>query len=151
LFRDGPREHPWANEAERRLIEEGAAPPAPGPPARVRLASGGWALPAMLLYAFASAFADQLYVFWVPDFLVAGKGLSPSHMGVFAGLPLLGGAVGGMAGGVLNDALIGATGSRRWGRAAVAFTGKFLAGVFIAASVGVADGRLVMVVLLACK
>ena len=72
-------------------------------------------------------------------------------MGVFASLPLGGGALGGTAGGFLNDLLIHASGSRRWGRSAVAFTGKLLAGVLIAASLAVPDGRGVMVVLLGCK
>jgi hypothetical protein len=70
---------------------------------------------------------------------------------VFAGLPLWGGALGGAVGGVLNDVLIRRTGSRRFGRAAVALCGKFLAGVLIAASLLVEDGRWVMVVLLGCK
>jgi sugar phosphate permease len=108
-------------------------------------------LAALLAYASASTFADQLYVFWVPQFLVEGKGLSAVEMGLFAGLPLWGGALGGAVGGVLNDALIRWTGSRRWGRAVVAFTGKMLAAVLITASLLVADGRWVMVVLLACK
>jgi sugar phosphate permease len=152
LFRDSPRRHPWANEAERRLVE-GDAPPAPsGKTAQFRLTTAGAVtLGALLLYSFASTFADMLYVNWIPQFLVENKGQSLSEMGVFAGLPLWGGALGGAAGGVLNDVLIRATGSRRWGRSAVALTGKFLAAALIAVSVGVADGRGVMLVLLACK
>jgi MFS family permease len=87
----------------------------------------------------------------VPQFLVEEKRLSNAQMGVFASLPLWGGALGGAVGGVLNDVLIRVTGRRRLARSAVAFTGKFLACVLIAVSVGVADGRWVMAVLLACK
>jgi hypothetical protein len=72
-------------------------------------------------------------------------------MGLFAGLPLLGGALGGAFGGYLNDLLIRVTGRRRWSRSGVAATGKFLAGVLVFASVNVDDGRWVMAVLLACK
>ena len=152
LFRNSPREHPWVNDAERHLVEEGAGPAAPTRPPRVHLTRGSVvALAALLLYAFASSFVDQLYVFWIPQFLVEGKRLSETDMGIFAGLPLWGGALGGVVGGMLNDVLIRRTGSRRWGRAGVAFSGKLLAAVFIVASVGVADGRLVMVLLLACK
>jgi sugar phosphate permease len=152
LFRNSPGEHPWANKAEQRLIEEGSAPAAPGSASRFRLnAASAVTLAALLLYAFASTFADQLYVFWIPEFLVTNKGLNYSQMGIFASLPLWGGAVGGAVGGVLNDVLIRAFGSRRWGRSATAFTGKFLAAVFLALSMGVADGRWVMVVLMACK
>src|SRR5262249_1878328 len=110
-----------------------------------------WTLSTLVVYAFLSTFADQLYVFWIPQFLIEGKGLKQAEMGLFAPLPLLGGALGGFLGGGLNDFLIRSTGSRRWGRSLVAFTGKLLAAVLIAASLMVSDGRLVMVVLLACK
>ena len=149
LFRDRPPALP--SEATP------AAPPSKGGAIvtdrpRLELTAGGLCtLAAMLVYTSASTFADQLYVFWVPQFLVEGKNLSAVQMGLFAGLPLWGGALGGAVGGMLNDALIRATGSRRWGRALVAFTGKFLAALLIAASLLVEDGRAVMVVLLACK
>jgi nitrate/nitrite transporter NarK len=90
-------------------------------------------------------------VFWIPEFLKTARGLDDVQAGVFASLPLWGGAVGGTLGGVLNDWLIHRTGSRRWGRATVALTGKFLAGVFMALSIGFTDGRGAMVVLLFCK
>jgi ACS family glucarate transporter-like MFS transporter len=151
LFRDGPRRHPWANEAEADLVEAGSPPPAGGRP-RLDLGAGNLVtLGALLLHSFASTFADQLYVFWVPLYLREGKGLGDREMGLFAGLPLWGGALGGTLGGALNDLAIRASGSRRWGRSAVAFTGKSLAAVLIAASLLLADGRLVMVALLACK
>src|SRR5690242_6008047 len=72
-------------------------------------------------------------------------------MDVFAGLPLLGGALGCFLGGSLNDWLMRRTGSRRLGRIAVAFTGKCLAAALVAASLLVADGRSAMAVLFACK
>jgi MFS transporter, ACS family, glucarate transporter len=153
LFRDRPALHPWVNEEERYLIE-GPKTAASEKPAAVKLSLAGankWTLAALLLYASASTFADQLYVFWVPQFLVEGKRMGSTDMGLFAGLPLWGGAFGGALGGVLNDVFIRATGSRRLGRAGVALTGKLLAALLIAVSVTVADGRLVMLVLLACK
>jgi sugar phosphate permease len=155
-FRDSPAEHPWSNAAEADLIagsgETSPTPPAGRNRARLHLDAGGVpTLAALLLYAFSATFADMLYVFWIPQFLVEGKGLTQAQMGLFAGLPLWGGALGGAVGGVLNDVGIRLTGSRQVGRSAVAFTGKFLAGVLIALSVAVADGRLVMAVLFACK
>src|SRR5439155_982807 len=104
-----------------------------------------------LLYSFASTFGDQLFVYWIPLFLEESKGLTKAQMGVYASLPLFGGALGGATGGWLNDVLIRATGSRRLARSAVALTGKFLAGVILALSILVGDGRMVMVVLFACK
>jgi MFS family permease len=150
VFREGPGEHPWTNAAERELI--GDAAPAAGARARLRLSGRTrLTLGALLVYSFASTFADQLYVFWIPEFLESGRGLSKTQMGLFAGLPLLGGALGGFLGGSLNDWLIRRTGSRRLGRSAVAFTGKGLAAALVAASLLVADGRWAMAVLFACK
>jgi ACS family glucarate transporter-like MFS transporter len=152
LFRNRPREHPWANEAEQQAVEAGSLPLVAGSKPRWHLdAAGRRNLGSLLLYSFFSTYADQLYVFWIPLFLVEGKGLTPGEMGVFAGLPLWGGAVGGTVGGILNDLLIRWTGKRRFGRSAVAFTGKLLAGILIGLSITIPDGRWVMVALLACK
>lgn len=152
VLRNSPREHPWVNAAERKVIEAGDTPPAVGAAVAWRLdPSARFSFAMLLVYAFLSTFADMLYVFWIPTFLVEGKGLSAEMMGLFAPLPLLGGAVGGVVGGALNDFLIQVTGNRRVARRAVAFTGKFLAAVLLALSVAVADGRLAMVVLLAVK
>jgi MFS family permease len=111
------------------------------------LASLSW----MLVYAFTSTFQDQLYVYWLPLFLVEGRGLNATRMGLFAPLPLLGGAVGGILGGILNDALLRRMASRRWARSSVGFAGKFVAGILIFCSVQVADGRWAMVVLLGAR
>src|SRR5262245_49956897 len=152
LFRNSPGEHPWCNEAECELIEAGSAPRLPGTRPRLRLTGrNAWTLGALLVYSFASTFADQLFVFWIPEFLVEGRGLTKVEMGFFASLPLWGGALGGAVGGVLNDVLIRVTGNRRLGRSAIAFTGKMLIGLLLVISVGCADGRVAMVVLMAGK
>jgi sugar phosphate permease len=105
----------------------------------------------MLVYAFTSTFQDQLYVNWIPLFLTEGRGLDTRAMGLFSPLPLLGGAVGGILGGMLNDYWIRRTGNRRWARSGVALTGKMVAAVLIALSVQMSDGRLAMLVLLAAR
>jgi sugar phosphate permease len=151
-FRNSPREHPWCNLAEVDRIGEDRAEGPAKPRVRLRLKEEhALTLTGLLVYSFASTFADQLYVFWIPQFLTEYKGLTSAEMGVFASLPLLGGALGGAVGGGLNDLAIRLTGNRRFGRSAVAFTGKTLAAALIAVSLGVSDGRLVMVVLFACK
>jgi sugar phosphate permease len=150
-FRNSPREHPWANPAERDLIET-EKPRAAGGRMSLRLGgAAGASLFMLLVYAFFSTFADMLYVNWVPSFLVEGKRLSEGTMGWFAPLPLLGGAAGGVVGGVLNDALLRRARNPRWVRSGVALTGKLLAATLIVASLAVADGRWVMMLLLACK
>ncbi|OAI46367.1 hypothetical protein AYO44_02050 [Planctomycetaceae bacterium SCGC AG-212-F19] len=157
LFRNSPAEHPWSNAAERDLIDDAppAAPTSPGQQAgqwQVHLDAGNVAtLTAMLLYALASTFVDQLFVNWVPQFLEQGRGLSKAATGVFASLPLFGGAIGGAVGGALNDWLIRRTGNRRWSRCAVALTGKTLGAVLLAVAVMLPDGRAVALTLLACK
>jgi ACS family glucarate transporter-like MFS transporter len=105
----------------------------------------------LLLYAFASTFQDQFYVYWLPQFLVQGHHLDEKTMGLFAPLPLLGGALGGVLGGFLNDALIRRWGNRRWARSVIACTGKTVAAAFVVLSLQVADGRWAMVVLLAAR
>jgi sugar phosphate permease len=152
LFRNCPAEHPWANAAEQREVNAGDL--RIGKSARPKLALGVanlLTLGAMLVYAFFSTFVDQFFVNWLPLFLREGKSLSQAEMGVFASLPLWGGALGGAAGGILNDFLIRRTGSRRWTRTGVALTGKALAAVLLAASVSLADGRAVAVALVLCK
>lgn len=151
VFRSQPRDHPSCNEAERQLVEAGAPTPVPGTkPAIVLNLGTTFSLGLMLIYTFLSTFADQLFVFWIPSFLKDGKGLSNQQMGIFATLPLIGGAVGGIVAGVLNDTMIKRVGPRV-GRSSVAFAGKTLAGVLIAASVFIEDGRLVMVALFFCR
>jgi sugar phosphate permease len=152
LFRNSPAEHPWANAAEQQAVDEGELRPVAGSKPKLRLAGGNEVtLAAMFLYAFCSNFVDQFFVNWLPLFLQEGKGLDAATMGLFAGLPLVGGALGGAVGGVLNDYLIRRTGSRRWARSGVALTGKAVAGVLFALSVTLADGRWIAVTLLACK
>jgi predicted MFS family arabinose efflux permease len=93
----------------------------------------------------------MLYVFWIPLFLSQEKCLDQGTLGLFAPLPLIGGAIGGIVGGMLNDVLIRRTGERRWVRTGVGFVGKGLAAILVLVSLGVTDGRLAMVVLLAVK
>jgi ACS family glucarate transporter-like MFS transporter len=74
-----------------------------------------------------SAFADNIYSNWIPLFLVQVHHLEFKRMGVYAALPLLGGALAGVFGGALNDYFIARTGNRRWARVGVGFAGKSIA------------------------
>jgi len=55
-------------------------------------------------------------------------------MGIYSSLPLLGGAIAGMVGGMLNDLCIARTGNRRWSRTAIAFFGKGMAAALLFAA-----------------
>jgi MFS family permease len=78
---------------------------------------------------FASGFGFQFFVTWLPTFLIKEHGLTLQRSGVYAALPLLAGAAGCLAGGVLADWL----GRRMVGVcgflfSAVAFVGSVFAG-----------------------
>ncbi len=156
LFRSTPGQHPRVNEAERRLIEgdEVASTPAESTPAAAssRGAGGGTlatlrslrssAIPNfvfLVVQQFASTFADQVYVAWVPFFLAKVHGLTFAEMGIYSALPLLGGACGGAVGGYLNDWLIRRLGSRRWARTAIGAGGKGMACVLVVGALAVFD------------
>lgn len=152
LVRGSPREHPWTNAAEQQLIKAGSNP-SPGEPQAALVLDGKSLLNLgmLLLYAFASTFQDRLYVYWIPLFLVEGKGLSVTEMGLFTPLPLIGGAVGGILGGFLNDHLLRTWGNRRWARSVIAITGKAMQALLVVVSLQVGDGRLAMLVLLVAR
>ena len=148
LLRNSPREHPLVNPAEQALIEGPPLPASSGPREPLVFSrSAGFSLGMLLLYAFASTFQDQLYVLWIPTFLVEARGLDNRDMGLFTPLPLIGGAIGGILGGFLNDWLIRAWGNRRWARSLVGLTGKMIAALLVVVSFQMSDGRVAMVVL----
>ena len=140
LYRNSPREHPWVNESERALIEGDAAAPSDQGSSKVSIwAAVRTASPRSILNLLAlnvqsvlSTVADNVYSNWIPLFLFQVHDLKFKEMGIYSALPLLGGALGGAAGGWLNDFFIARTGNLRWSRSGVALTGKGLAGGLLA-------------------
>jgi len=150
LFRNSPRKHPRVNTAEADLIEE-VAPHSPdrdapesttaNEPPRKRMALGEMfgrmSLRSILnllclnLQSMLSTIADNIFSNWIPLFLAVEHGLKFKEMGIYSALPLLGGALGGVTGGWLNDRLISKTGNRRFARSSVGLVGKGLAGLLI--------------------
>ncbi len=140
VFRNSPREHPGVNEAEATLIE-GDRPPiglqgkkeSPGTMALLRTMTPRSIMNLMWLSLqnVLSTFADNIYSNWIPLFLSQVHGLKFAQMGLYSALPLLGGALAGVTGGMLNDYLIARTNNRRWSRAGVAMVGKGLAAVLM--------------------
>jgi sugar phosphate permease len=152
LVPGSPPRPPDSGAAERQGLGARRDRSAPALPSALRPDGASlFSLGMLLVYAFASTFQDQLYVYWIPLFLVEGRGLSAEQMGLFTPLPLLGGALGGILGGILNDVLLRKTGNRRWTRSGVACTGKFVAAGLVLLSVQATDGRLAMVILLAAR
>jgi sugar phosphate permease len=163
VFRNSPREHRAVNDAEARLIEgddPAASSSGPGsigrnappyPPLAKGETGGVGAMlrsmtPRSLLnlmwlavQSILSTFADNVYSNWIPLFLAQVHHLEFKRMGIYSALPLLGGAIGGLVGGILNDYFIALTGNRRWSRVGVAFVGKGLAAVLLFAALWVYD------------
>ena len=152
VFRNSPREHPSVNEAEARLIdgdtgsgvffscpveklhnrdEFRAREKDSRPLLRSMTPRSLMNLIWLSLQNVLSTFADNIYSNWIPLFLSQVHGLKFKEMGIYSALPLLGGAVAGVTGGMLNDFLIARTGNRRWSRVGVAFVGKGLAAVLM--------------------
>ena len=152
VLRDSPAEHPRTNAAERRLVEIDA--PAAGAAGAVTwsrepavLISLGF----LMLHGFTSTFADALFVNWIPLYLEEDKGLSKAAMGIFASLPLWAGALGGTVGGALNDLVLRRTGNLRLARLTIGLSGKLISALLIAASIAVAGGEQMMVVVAVAK
>jgi sugar phosphate permease len=146
LFRDSPHSHPLANAAEAELIAplpfgqkaNDGSDPASGPPRmtirkllrslRPRALIN---LIALNIQTILSTFADNIYSHWIPLFLREVHDLEYEQMGIYSALPLLGGAIAGAVGGILNDWAIARTGNRRWSRSGIAFLGKGLAAILL--------------------
>jgi sugar phosphate permease len=129
-FRDRPEEMRRVNEAERALIASGrraaAPPPAPLPWSRFLGSRNVWAL--CLLYGFVG-FGGNFITSLLNIYLRDHRHLSDETTAWVAGLPLAGGVVSCVLGGVLSDWLIRRTGSRKWGRRLVGGLSLVLAGL----------------------
>lgn len=144
VFRNSPRRHPGVNESEARLIEGDDATHAAGAAAAGRMTVGEmlrtmtprsmFNLGCLCVQSILSTFADNIFSNWIPLFLAQVHHLKYKEMGISSALPLLGGAIAGLVGGILNDYAISLTANRRWSRVAVAFAGKGMAAVLIFAA-----------------
>ncbi len=140
VFRNSPREHPWVNDAEATLTEGPASSPIAKPRMTVRqmLRSVQPRALANLVFlniqTILSTIADNIYSSWIPLFLWEVHKLKFDKMGIYSALPLLGGAIAGLTGGLLNDWLIARTGNRRWSRSGIAIFGKGMAAVVLLAA-----------------
>jgi sugar phosphate permease len=135
IFRNSPREQPLVNAAEAAKF--GSAPATQ----QARMTAGQLLrsvkpralanLIVLNVQTILSTLADNIYSNWIPLFLWEVHQLKFEAMGVYSSLPLLGGAIAGMAGGALNDWCIARTGNRRWSRSGIAIAGKGLAAVLL--------------------
>ncbi len=142
LFRNSPGVDGRVNAAERALIVEGTPPPDPQDPPVLpfRRVLKNRSMLFFVMQQIMSAGADVVYVLYMGDYFLNVKGFEMVKAGWLISLPLWGGAIGGMLGGVCNDLMISWTGSRRWGRSLVGFTGKFLACGLVFVAIAQDDG-----------
>jgi sugar phosphate permease len=133
LFRNTPAEHPRANAAEAALITEGNPEVASATRSAVRWSKvlRSRTMRVFCLQQFTAAFADNVYVYWIPMFLLLEKRVDTGSAGWMAALPLVGGAVGGVVGGTLQNHLIARGGNRRWIRSLTGAAGLLAATVFM--------------------
>jgi len=127
-FRNSPEEHPGVNAAELALIREGEIPVV-STAARVLPAGRALrnrSLRFFVVQQFLDAGADVVFVSLIGSYFLQARGLEMSKTGWLASLPLWGGALGGIAGGWLNDTLILRTGNRRWSRSGIGLAGKVI-------------------------
>jgi len=133
-YRDRPETHDAVNEAELEVIHGGAV----AAPTAVHGADDGAAVPwrvllrspnmwVICLMYFCYVYTFWIYLSWIPTYLVESRGFSLLQSGIFAGLPLLAGAVTNTLGGWLSDRMIPSRGLR-FARRSIAITG-FIAGV----------------------
>lgn len=155
LFRNSPRNHPLVNAAEAAQLDPTTAEPTVRPP---QLSIGQLLrsirprafinLIVLNIQTILSTLADNIYSNWIPLFLWEVHHLKFGEMGIYSSLPLLGGAIAGFAGGLLNDLCIARTGNRRWSRTAIAAVGKGLAAILLLMALAWYDNPYVFCILL---
>ncbi len=135
VFRNRPEDDSHANEAECELIrgEEREAEERRGViSARRTLKHLG--LRILAVQQFLNAGADVVYTLTLGSFFVSLGVEDMKSLGWIVSLPLIGGALGGIVGGFLNDRLIRLMGARR-ARSTVGAVGKGLAAVALYAAI----------------
>ena len=128
LFRNSPLVDSRVNDAERSLILEG--------PETVAASLDGvmpWSralknrsLRFFVVQQFFDAGSDVAFVYLMGKLFLERYQLKIGSVGWMSSLPLWGGALGGIAGGWLNDHLISWTKNRRWSRSGIGFVGKVI-------------------------
>ena len=127
VFRSSPEEDASANEAERELIRGGEREEAEA--RSVMPFRHAWRNPSLrilVVQQFMNAGADVVYTLNLGSYFKS-LGANMSQVGWMVSLPLIGGAIGGVAGGFFNDWIIRRFRSRRWARSSVGCAGKLLA------------------------
>jgi len=142
-FRDDPRDHAAVTEADLALLDlPMVAERAPVPWSRLirRMA------PVTLTY-FCYGWTLWLYLNWLPLFFKSHYGMDIAKSALFASGVFTAGVLGDMAGGILSDRLLKATGNRRFARLAVIVVGFLGAALSLLPLLSVTDMHRVVICL----
>jgi len=131
VCRDSPAVHPWANAAERRLLEEGQtsiahvvdAPPPPFPWKAILTSVSLWGSSLMQIF---TNIGWIFVVTWLPRYLDKAHGVPIAEQAVMTSIPTVCGAVGMFFGGWWTDRAAERYGLK-WGRRLPAMSTRFLA------------------------
>ena len=139
LFRTKPRAHPWANEAECELIEQGqsearTANHAVEPfftAANLRILLCSTTLWAIGVQSFFRAAGYNFFVTFFPEYLSRKfDRIDAATAGLYSKWPLIGVVVGGLLGGLLIDRIFVRTESKWLSRSAVAMAALGITAIF---------------------
>jgi sugar phosphate permease len=112
FFRNTPREIAAVNEGERALIREDKpsllAEKPPIPWRKILHSKDLWAL---TFSYFTYGYTLWIYLTWLPTYLTQGRHFSFAQLGIVASLPLVGGILGDLAGGLVCDTIYKKTGN----------------------------------------
>jgi MFS family permease len=139
-FRDRPQEHRAVNAAEVALIQGGMPAPAAGAAPAVRTATPwGAIVTSAAMWSicgqqFFRAAGYNFFASWFPTFLKESRGVSTAESGLLTSLPLLAVVLGSFLGGVVSDAILVRTGSRRLSRQGVSIASTVTCAVLIVVS-----------------
>lgn len=126
VYRDNPRDHRGVNEAELGRIAGGRAGAAAAAPKKRpipwRLIARNGNIWRLVFSDFCYGYSLWVYLTWLPTYLVASRHFTLLKMGFYAALPLLGGMVGDLVGGLLSDWMFVKTGNLRLARCSITFT-----------------------------
>lgn len=144
-YKNSPQEHPGITEAELRKIGVGSGRADHGsiPWRRLFQSRALWMI--MLMYSFYG-WGSYFYLSWLHTYLVKGRGLTETEMGIFSTLPFVLGACANLLGGVLSDYLVCRIGLRNGRRFIGAFS--LAAGALCVLATALSEGRLMGVVLI---
>ena len=131
LYRNSPYHDQRVNEAEKDLFrDDSLSEKSKKKVLNFKAAIKSRSLSIMVFAQLSNAGADIVYTSVLGSFFLS-KEISWEELGIYASLPLFGGAFGGFAGGFLNDWVMKITGSRKWGRRIMGSTGKVIAAIFV--------------------